>query len=142
MPHIPRAVCLTCNREMKPNKNGVNVLAHAGFGPYYVVQADVWECELCEQLVLLGFGNQPLAEHFHGPRFQNARERVEHEFVFRNERYSVDSLPELHQGQAVIRGAIVQLERRLDALRFKLEYADKHEKWLVQEVLDVDRDRG
>lgn len=137
MAHMPKAVCLTCDREMAPDKSGVTVTSLSHLGPYYVAQADRWRCELCEQTILLGFGQRPIAEQYEGQRFQNARERSEHEFVFRNERYRTDSLPVVHQAQEVLERAIRELEGRLEQLEWKLEYARTAEKKLVQEVLDA-----
>ena len=57
-------VCVTCNREMFPEKNGVRAVLHASFGPYEVYVADLWECLKCGVQVLVGFGRGPLAQHF------------------------------------------------------------------------------
>lgn len=59
-----KPLCVPCKREMFPAKNSVNVLFHASFGPYQVIQGDMWECPNCHAQIISGWGRGPLAEHF------------------------------------------------------------------------------
>jgi hypothetical protein len=61
---IHRPVCVKCETEMEPEKNGVGVLDHASFGPYKIWMADMWQCPVCKVQIVIGFGHGPLAEHY------------------------------------------------------------------------------
>ena len=67
MPHIPRVLCGTCNREMERTESGVKVEMMTRMGgtevPYYRIMTDRFVCE-CGNTVLSGFASQPYAEHF------------------------------------------------------------------------------
>lgn len=116
MSHIPRAVCLTCNREMKTVKQGVMAEALANFGSYYKIQADRLECELCGNQVLMGWAMHPMAEHFE-PDYEDVH--VDHTFVFQGERYTADVA---EAGIEAVQKAIVITEKRLKILQSKLTY--------------------
>jgi hypothetical protein len=59
-----RPVCVKCETDMRPKKNGVYVLDHAKvIGPYKLWSADLWVCPACEAEVVVGFGNSPM-EHY------------------------------------------------------------------------------
>lgn len=126
MSHIPRAVCLTCNREMKTERQGVMAEALASFGSYYKIQADRLECELCGNQMLVGWAQRPMAEHFE-PDYESLE--VDHTFVFQGERYGADVA---EAGIEAVHGAIQTTEERLRILRSKLSYAhdmvDRREK--------------
>jgi DNA-directed RNA polymerase subunit RPC12/RpoP len=62
MYHKP--VCVKCNREMRPEKNGVGCLDLADFGPYKIWDSDLWKCPGCGYEILVGFGQKAVAEHF------------------------------------------------------------------------------
>lgn len=64
MPHIPKLFCVSCGREMFPNKTGAQLDVHASFGSYYKIQTDVYECLSCGTKVATDHGLQPIAEHF------------------------------------------------------------------------------
>ena len=59
-----RPVCVKCNCELRPEKNGVGVLEMADFGPYQVFDADLWKCPKCGLEVVGGFGCGPIAAHY------------------------------------------------------------------------------
>lgn len=56
--HIPKAICVRCNREMEPFKNGVLVEMTIESGPYYRTYADKWGCSMCGNEIVLGFANE------------------------------------------------------------------------------------
>jgi len=62
MNHEP--VCVKCQVEMKPEKNGVGVLDITAFGPYKIWVADKWKCPKCGYEVIVGFGIKAIAEHY------------------------------------------------------------------------------
>lgn len=66
-----RPVCVKCQIEMRPEKNGVGVLDMADFGPYALWEADLWKCPSCSYEILTGFGQEPWAYHYEGKRFTN-----------------------------------------------------------------------
>ena len=50
-------VCVSCKREMVPDKNGVPAVEMASFGPYKLWQSDRWKCPKCGFKVLSGFSD-------------------------------------------------------------------------------------
>ena len=59
MNHKP--VCVKCNREMKPERNGVGCLDMTDFSPYAVWDSDLWKCPTCGYEILVGFGKDAIA---------------------------------------------------------------------------------
>lgn len=57
-------VCVQCEREMHPDTNSVVVVEWAGETPYKLWQADIWKCAGCGIEAVLGFANNPFAEHW------------------------------------------------------------------------------
>ena len=62
-------MCAKCNIELRCKKNEVYVIEHASFGPYKLWMADLWNCAGCGAEMVLGFGANPIREHFQ-PDFQ------------------------------------------------------------------------
>ena len=62
---MPKMVCVECEVELKPEENGALIIENASFGPYKVWYADVWSCPKCQHETVAGFGNNPIAEHYH-----------------------------------------------------------------------------
>ena len=65
MPHIPKAVCVQCGRELKILKTGARLEAlmktgKDSYGPYYKISADVYRCESCGIEIAVDFANEPL----------------------------------------------------------------------------------
>jgi len=59
-----RPVCVKCQVEMTPEKNGVGLLDMASFGPYQLWDADLWKCPACDYEIVVGFGANAIAEHY------------------------------------------------------------------------------
>lgn len=60
-----RPVCVKCNREMRPEKNGVGCLDVFEDGrTYQLWDSDLWKCPECGYEILEGFGRGCLAEHY------------------------------------------------------------------------------
>jgi len=61
-----KVVCEKCEIEFRPEKNGVHVheLMCQDTEIYKIWDADLWKCPGCGMLVVAGFGQKPLAEHF------------------------------------------------------------------------------
>lgn len=68
-----RPVCVKCNRELRPETNGVGCLDMTGLGPYAVWDSDKWKCPVCGYEILVGFGQNPLAYHHQGAYFDKVR---------------------------------------------------------------------
>ena len=64
-----RPVCIKCNCELRPDKNGVGVLDMADFGPAELYDADLWKCPRCGIEVVGGFGINAISAHYE-PDFQ------------------------------------------------------------------------
>ena len=72
MNHKP--VCVKCNREMSPERNGVGCLDIADFGADAVWDSDLWKCPTCGYEILVGFGQKAIAYHHQGEYFNKVRE--------------------------------------------------------------------
>ena len=59
-----RPVCVKCQVELTPEKNGVGLLDMASFGPYKIREADLWKCPSCDYEIVIGFGQEAIAEHY------------------------------------------------------------------------------
>lgn len=76
-------VCVQCNRQMRPKKNGFEFLEMARMGgqsaeqaPYKLWMGDLWECQDCgNQIVYTDARQSPIAEHFQ-PGFAKRCEEV------------------------------------------------------------------
>lgn len=66
-------VCVRCQVELRPKKNGVGGLLMSANGPHQIYDADLWVCPTCGIEVLLGFGRHPLRAD-HQPDFHEAIE--------------------------------------------------------------------
>lgn len=65
MPSRSNYVCAPCQKEMRLVRVGVLVEEHMEDGqPYKIWAADLWECEKCHHQCFLGFGDNPIAQHF------------------------------------------------------------------------------
>lgn len=77
-------ICTKCHRQMRPKKNGVDVIEQANnkgvYWGYKLWEADLWECQDCGITVLYvgdQNGQQPIAEHYQ-PEFEQRCAGVEH----------------------------------------------------------------
>lgn len=69
-----RPVCVKCQCELHPEKNGVGVLDTDGRGnDYELFDADLWKCPKCGMEVVGGFGHGPVSAHYKDD-FQSAIE--------------------------------------------------------------------
>ena len=65
-------VCVNCNRQMRPKKNGFEFVELARMhghsqdqSPYKVWSGDLWECQDCGQkIVYTDPRQQPISEHY------------------------------------------------------------------------------
>lgn len=65
MPSISNYICVKCEREMRPKKNGIIVEEHSDHDkPYKIWEADLWACLHCGIEIIAGFGQNPAAEHY------------------------------------------------------------------------------
>ena len=74
---MPRAVCLRCHKFLRIKKNGVVIeegLPNRGaWKPHKLWMGDLWRCPECGVEVVMGFGLNPLSEHFM-PDYERTRE--------------------------------------------------------------------
>ena len=63
---MPKMVCVKCEVEFKPEKNGVVVAEkfQRNTALYKLWGADLWKCPICGVEVVAGFAMNPLAEHY------------------------------------------------------------------------------
>ena len=63
---MPKIICVNCEVEYKPDKNGVYLLEMAWQPPqpYKIWHADMLCCPDCLHQIVAGFGNQAMAEHY------------------------------------------------------------------------------
>lgn len=73
-----KPICVPCQRFYRPKKNGFpfieGVPTHNGaepgmaepesWKPYKLWMGDLWECDDCGAQIVVGTGQQPLAEHY------------------------------------------------------------------------------
>ncbi len=63
-----RPVCVKCEVELEPKKNGVGCLDYAKLSvdsqPYQIWDADLWECPNCHYQIVTGFGKAPIDAHY------------------------------------------------------------------------------
>ena len=59
-----KPVCVACQRELRPETNGVGVLDIVRGAGYELWDSDKWKCPGCGIEVVGGFGNNPIASHF------------------------------------------------------------------------------
>ncbi len=61
-----KRICVKCEREFKPEKNGVIVVEmfQRNTKIYKLWEADLWKCPVCGIEIVVGFAQYPYAEHF------------------------------------------------------------------------------
>ncbi len=70
-----RPVCSRCEVEMRPFKNGVQVIDYASYGAYQIWEADEWACPGCDNKIVIGFGQEPFCRNF-SPDFPSVLKEV------------------------------------------------------------------
>lgn len=60
-----RPVCVKCNIELMPERNGVTVVDwyRENQEIYQLWDADLWKCRKCDMEIVVGFGGDPYARH-------------------------------------------------------------------------------
>src|SRR5438477_543092 len=75
---MPSPVCVPCLRFFKRLRNGITIeegmpIRQAdgsdGWQRYKLWHADHWKCDRCGHELVIGFGNQPIGEHYE-PRYR------------------------------------------------------------------------
>lgn len=65
-----RPVCVKCETELRPEKNGVGLLDYYRPSdevepkPYQIWDADLWKCPVCGIEIVVGFGDNPIDAHY------------------------------------------------------------------------------
>jgi len=61
-----KSVCAVCGLSLHVEESGITVfeMFQNDEKVYRIWQADKWKCRKCFIEIILGFGNQPLSEHF------------------------------------------------------------------------------
>ena len=104
-----KLVCLKCGREYTPFKNGVWVCEVADFGPYKIWNIDLVQCKTCENVIISGFGNNPIYYH-DKDRFEHLL-RIEVKFFFGYNTESIKKAEELQSKIKPISEYIEQLRK-------------------------------
>lgn len=65
---MPKMICVKCEVELQPKKNGVIVreLMDNNTKTYRLWNADLLECPFCDTQIVAGFPRCPFMEHFDG----------------------------------------------------------------------------
>ena len=62
---MPQPICVMCQVEYRPEKNGVIAEEMAtGIGSYKLWYADLWKCPVCDHQIIVGFGKNAIAGHW------------------------------------------------------------------------------
>ena len=77
-----KPICVSCRRFYRPEKNGYVFMEGTPDGmalpglaepehwhPYKLWRGDLWKCQGCGALIVVGVAQEPLAEHYQ-PNFQ------------------------------------------------------------------------
>jgi hypothetical protein len=86
---MPKPVCVKCQRFFKPFRNRTPMLEQMSrvskaapgaehpeqWEPYKLWVADLWRCDGCGSEIVVGYGAEPVGEHFQ-PSFDAALERA------------------------------------------------------------------
>lgn len=79
MPSLSNYICVKCEKEMRPKKNGIWVEEHSGYdNPYKIWRADLWYCPNCNTEIISGFGFNEVSEHFETDEYDKLKEKVTH----------------------------------------------------------------
>jgi len=77
MPTKGNCICVKCEIELRPKKNGVFLEETRHYDlPYKIWHADLLECPSCGFQIITGFGRDPSAEHFED-KYEVLKARVE-----------------------------------------------------------------
>lgn len=78
MPSLSNYICVKCEKEMRPKKNGIYVEEHIGYDqPYKIWHADLWECLMCGIQIIAGFSRNPVAENYETENYNRIKPEVE-----------------------------------------------------------------
>jgi hypothetical protein len=86
---MPKPACPKCKRFFRPKRNGVfmqenmpigeavrpGVADEASWHPYKIWACDEWWCQGCGAVILFGYGERPVAEHYESD-FASVQERT------------------------------------------------------------------
>lgn len=79
MPSKSNYICVECELEMRPLKNGVFAEEHCDYDkPYKIWHCDLWQCPKCGRQILAGFGLDPVAEHFDKEKYEKFLPLITH----------------------------------------------------------------
>lgn len=78
----PRPVCVKCQREMRIDKCGVNVIlmAYEPPQPFEIWRGDRWKCPKCGAEVVARYGDRAIAMHFE-PTFDEELAKLRESFT-------------------------------------------------------------
>lgn len=59
-------ICLKCETQLVIKKTGATVISYFSDPPqpYQIHEADAWECPKCGVIIVAGFAESPVAEHY------------------------------------------------------------------------------
>ena len=59
-----RPICAKCQQFFYPKRNGTPFVENANGAPYKLWMGDLWECTKCASQIIVGVGQQVIAEHY------------------------------------------------------------------------------
>ncbi len=74
---MPKVICVKDEVEYQIEKSGGYVIEYFGNPPkpYKVWMSDGWKCPECGHVIMAGFGNGPISQHFE-PSFDDVLETL------------------------------------------------------------------
>lgn len=85
---MPKPACVKCCVEYVPIAVGVKAIeTHLpSREPYKIWGADLWACPKCRSQILIGYGKNPIAEHYQDDFAQKLRDALLGKHVFIHEK--------------------------------------------------------
>jgi len=77
MSYGPGYACASCKTMLRPRTNEIYVAVESDGQAYQIWCADLWECPDCGTQIILGYGREPIAEHYED-KFDFWRKRTTH----------------------------------------------------------------
>jgi len=74
---MPKPICIKCKVEYRPFENGAYVAEmFNGNNIYKIWMADIWQCPVCKNKIVVGFGQEPIAHHFEKEKVEKLKNKI------------------------------------------------------------------
>jgi len=75
---MPKPICVKCKIEYEPFENGAYVAEMFQRNKIYKIwSGDIWQCPICENKIVVGFGQNPVAHHFEKEFVKKLKDKIE-----------------------------------------------------------------